>query len=236
MLAADLRKVRNAPWSIKFVHKTNAQRQQNYIEIKIALPTLAPEGVLAAWEALPVPEAHLGPACPFAECARVVFDEDLGAATVGEREVTAARIWVRMQATGAEEEVAVSDPSSKGLRAQRRVKCLAAKEDQQEYVVSAAGPASAVQWLIRAPDDSRWLLLVAATPTPGKFTVLGNMPLTAVPERTVADFVTGVLGKKPGPLLTMTPALTPLKRKQELASQAPAATASAASFSTRRVV
>ena len=222
-IVALTRKVRSQLWSLRVVYRTNEYKQLNYLEIKKMRPTLTEEGVVSTWSTLPLPEARRGPICPLCRCADVSWDSGLGAAVVDGREVTAVRLWVQVQPSGEEEETAFPDTQS-GLRVMRRVKCSADPNDETVYTVSQAGLSSNVQWLLRAADNSSWMLLVSMRGTPAAtFTVLGQVNVTAFPPTLLSIYVTTTINKKQGPIVTMVQSDTPLKRKQQIMDEMPSA-------------
>ena len=77
--AKIVRAFRAVPWSVRLVFRSNEYRQQNYLEIKRMEPTLTFEGVVASFRLLPAPHVQCGGASPFACCAEVQFDDNLGA-------------------------------------------------------------------------------------------------------------------------------------------------------------
>ena len=218
------RRMRNVPWSLRIVYKKNDAK--NHVEIKIMLPTITGEGVLRAWALPDVPEVHVGQACPFARCADVHFDQGLGATVVKGREITAARIWVRILPSLDNEEIAVPHTAT-GLRVTRRVQCAADPSDQQTYSLTQAGLCSGVQWLMQAPDQSTWLVLVSKRLADTVFVALGNLDLKGLPLSTLGGYILPTMAKKTGQLLTMLPADTPLKRKALIDDQTPVPPASA---------
>ena len=91
------RKMRNVPWSARLIYKSNDIKQQNSLEVKRLLPTFTAESVLVSCLAPPLPEVDdMGPTCPFATCAEVRYDKDLGATFVKDKEITAVRLLIRV--------------------------------------------------------------------------------------------------------------------------------------------
>lgn len=87
---------------------------------------------------------------PFSACANIAFDRDLGTVRAGAITVQAARILVNVLEPGADEETAVPDANSVGLRVARRVRCALNDPDAHDCVVKVAGVAASVQWLMTA--------------------------------------------------------------------------------------
>ena len=89
---------RAKPWSIRVVYKKNEMKRTNYLEIKRIEPTLTTEGVVASFRLLPTPHVPNQNACPFAPCASVSYDTDLGVLTVDGDAVHAVRLLVKVLA------------------------------------------------------------------------------------------------------------------------------------------
>ena len=67
-------------------------------------------------------------ACPFARCADVKFDKDLGVLTRNDTPVQAVRLFGIIQAPEDDEVVAAPDPTNRGFRVSENVKCAVAVE------------------------------------------------------------------------------------------------------------
>ena len=210
------RRMRNVPWSMRLVCRKNESRQQNYWEIKKMVPLLTAEGVVATWTGRAVAEVLEGSTCPLAKCADVQYDNGLGVTTVGGREVTVVRVWVRVLAPEEGEEVGVPDPTGTGLRVSRRVRCAADATDEQEYVLRQSGLSSSVQWLMLAPPDSCWLVLASTKGVTHEFVASGCWNLSAAHERTANEVLRTTLAKAHGSSITMQSTDTPLKRRRLL--------------------
>ena len=180
------------------------------------VPLLTPEGVVATWTGRSVAEVLQGSTCPLAKCADVQYDDGLGVTTVGGREVTVVRVWVRVLAPEEGEEVGVPDPTGTGLRVSRRVRCAADATDQQEYVLRQSGLSSSVQWLLLAPPDSCWLVLASTKDVTHEFVASGCWNLSAAHERTANEVLRTTLAKAHGSSVTMQSTDTPLKRRRLL--------------------
>ena len=210
------RRMRNVPWSMRLVYRKNEGRQQNYWEIKKMVPLLTAEGVVATWTGRPVAEVLKGSTCPLAKCADVQYDNGSGITSVGGREVTVVRIWVRVLAPAEGEEVGVPDPTATGLRVSRRIRCAADTTDEQEYVLRQSGISSSVQWLMLAPPDSHWLVLASTKGVTHEFVASGCWNLSAAHEQTANEVLRTTLGKARGSAVTMQSTDTPLKRRRLL--------------------
>ena len=72
------------------MYKKNEMKRTNYLEIKRMEPTITIEGVVASHRLVPTPHVPNQDACPFALCASVSYDNDLGVLTVDKVGVKAA--------------------------------------------------------------------------------------------------------------------------------------------------
>ena len=146
-------------WSIRVVYKKNEMKRTNYLEIKRMEPTITIEGVVASHRLVPTPHVPNQDACPFALCASVSCDNDLGVLTVDKVGVKAVRLLVKVLAPGETEVCATPDVTNSGFRICRKVICaLAPNECDKTYEIQIAGIASRVQWLMTAPADACYLI------------------------------------------------------------------------------
>jgi hypothetical protein len=207
------RKVRNALWSARIIYKANEEKQQNELEVKLMLPTFTIDGVLASWSIPLVPEVFTGATIPFASCAEVLHDEDLGTTSVKDKEITAARLFINILPEETDEETAEPDTAT-GLRVTRRFMCAADKEDKEIYKLTVAGLSSSVQWLLKAADNSVWMVLAIKRGREKKFVPTGYLNVTTFPDKFITAFVTKIYNRPAGPLLTMVAKDTPCKRRK----------------------
>ena len=163
------------PWSIRVVYKQNEVKGTNYLEIKKLEPTLSPEGVVASFRLLPAPRVSSQYACPFARCADVAFDADLGITTVCSSAVLAVRLLVVILAPGEDEVVATPDVTNSGFRVCRKVRCCLETDTEEAYEIKIAGIANSVQWLMTAPADTCFLLTAKSRSADKAFTVLAHV-------------------------------------------------------------
>ena len=115
----------------------------------------------------------------------------------------------------------------------RRIMCAANPSDQETYSLTQAGLSSSVQWLLKAEDSSQWLVLATKRGAEKTFVALGQLKLAAYPSSMIQKYVLQTITKKQGPLLTMSAADTPLKRKQMITDNMPAAEAAPHDFNER---
>ena len=154
------------------VYKKNEVKLTNYLEIKKIEPTLTAEGVVASFRMVPAPTVVSQDACPFAKCAEVTYDNELGCLSFSGRIVHAVRLLVNILEAGEEEVVAVPDVTNAGFRVCRRATCVFEKENKKVYEIKAAGIASSVQWLMTAPKDSIFLITAKGRSADSEFNVL----------------------------------------------------------------
>ncbi|CAK0849208.1 unnamed protein product [Prorocentrum cordatum] len=147
-----LQTLRAAPYSVRLIYRINALREVSNLEAKLLLPTLTSDGVVGSWRLDPTPITFSNTACPFAKCASVTFDPDLGFAVVDGSTVTSVRVLVTFQDPDEDEETTVPD-TAQGLRVTRVATCAlepAGQEAPAKFQFTASGLSSAVQWLVRA--------------------------------------------------------------------------------------
>ena len=146
---------RSIPWTVRCVYKTNTLKNTNYVEVKKIEPTINVEGVVGSFRRVPAPQVPSNTACPFARCADVAFNKELGVTTNKGMGVAAVRLLVRVMEAAEDEVVATPDPTNHGFRVCRRVKCGLRKDGPEAiYEIKTAGMAASVQWLMTAPPDS----------------------------------------------------------------------------------
>ena len=136
----------------------NEMKKTNYLEIKKMIATITSEGVVAAFRLLPAPQVTNQDACPFARCAELEFDKDLGVLTNKGAAVHAVRLLVIIQSPGDGEVVATPDVTNSGFRVCRKVKCAMAGQNSDIYEVKVAGIATSVQRLMTASEDACFLI------------------------------------------------------------------------------
>ena len=156
----------------------------------------------------------------------------LGTTNVMGREAITVRLWVRILSALEDEETAIPDTQT-GLRVTRRIKCAANPNNPETYSLTQAGLSSGVQWLLRAEDSSQWLVLVTKRGVEKTFVALGQLKLAAYPSAMIQKYVLHTIARKQGPLLSMSAADTPLKRKQLITDNMPAAEAAPHGFNER---
>ena len=223
-----IQRLRALPWSVRLVYNTNETRGTNRMEVKMMLPTLTPEGMVSTWRLDPVPTVKSNTACPLAKCASVRYDPDLGFADIDGEPVSAFRLLVKLLDPTEDEDTAIPD-TDKGLRVTRRVVCALAPEatPPAEYCLTAAGLSSTVQWLVLAAGV--YLATATKRADDSTFVVQAYHKIDDVPTWT--KYVAATIAAPRGPKIDFTQHMTPLKRKREIDSAAPAPTS--APMSTR---
>ena len=223
-----VQELRGLPYSVRLVYQTNSVRDANYLEVKMMLPTLTKTGVVSSWSLAPVPVAETNTACPFALCASVAYDTDLGFAAVGDHVVSAVRLLVKVLESKDDEDTAVPD-TAQGLRVSRRVACALDRASQAEYLLTAAGLSSSVQWLVRAEG----VFFVTATKRQDDniFVVQARYKVPEPEVSAWAKYVSKTIAAARGGRVEFAKDVTPLKRKREIDHSAPAG--SDAAMSTR---
>ena len=204
---------------MRFIYKIDNYKCENYLKIKSLQNTFTTEGIPQTLMPKLLPLGAIRSACPISLCADVAFDEDIGVTTVDGASVSAVRILVRLVPPTDDEEIAIPDDSMAGLRVTRKVRCALTSEVLDTYTISAAGPSRTVQWLIRAGDNTEFL--ITAVCLPGKaFQILAYLEM----QQNVGNFVRmyhAMEASKPeGTVLTHTEE-TPLKRQKTVHSACP---------------
>ena len=167
-----IRSFRSKPWSVRVVFRKNEMKQTNYLEIKKMEPTLTTEGAVGSFRLLPAPCVASQDACPFARCADVSFDVDLGVLTVNGLAVQAVRLLVVILPPAEDELVGTPDSTNLGFRITRKVKCGLADQCEDTYEVKFAGIDRSVQWLMTAPEDACYLITAKGRGTDKAFSIL----------------------------------------------------------------
>ena len=78
------------------MYKMNTMKNTNYVEIKKIEPTINAEGVVGSFRLVPAPQVPSNTACPFARCADVAFNKELGVTTNKGTGVSAVRLLVQI--------------------------------------------------------------------------------------------------------------------------------------------
>ena len=175
-----IRTFQSKPWSARFVYRKNEVKNTNYLEIKKLEPTLTAEGVVASFRLVPSPRVNSQNGCPFARCAEVAFDNELGVTTVCDNAVLAVRLLVVILPPGEDDLVATPDVTNSGFRVCRKVKCSLAEQNAEACEIKLAGIASSVQWLMTAPAGACFLITAKRGAADKAFTVLAHEDTTSV--------------------------------------------------------
>ena len=209
-------------------------KRTNYLEIKRIEPTLTTEGVVASFRLLPTPHVPNQDACPFALCASVSYDNDLGVLTVDGDAVHAVRLLVKVLSPGDNEVCATPDVTNSGFRVSRRVRCsLAPAQSDKTYEIKAAGITSRVQWLMTAPADACYLITAKGRGADKAFTVIAYEDTKAIGEKQYVVLMDGHINHKGDVVVAHASTDTPQKRLQSLNDAVPAAE-TPQSFNKRR--
>ena len=227
-----LRRLRTVPWSMRLVYNRNENRQENTLEVKLMLPTFTSEGLLGSWFAPGLPEVISGLTCPFALCADVSFDEDLGVTIVKGNEASNVRLLVRVLQELDDEDTAQPDTAT-GLRVTRRIRCAVNEQDDIVYKLSVAGLSHSVQWLLRATGNSVWMVLASKRGSGEEFVGIARENVTDYPTVPFQKYAAEIYKRPLGPSVNLASTDTPLKRRKMLDDHMPSVGTRADSFSTR---
>ena len=228
-----VKSLRETPWSVRVVYQTNAVRETNYLEIKLMLATLTLEGVVGSWCLTALPTTMSSTACPFAKCAAVTYDSDLGLLEIDGATVSAVRLLLAVLRSEDDEETAIPD-TSQGLRVTRRVVCAledSGSGEQVEYKLAASGSSGSVQWLVRA--EGTFFVTATKKDTDDIFVAQTYMEVTPSASYWKA-YMCSVLAVPKGISLTFDSTITPMKRKREIDEGAPCYAAGEVTMSKRR--
>ena len=228
----SLRKLRSHLWSARVVYNRNEVKQENSLEVKLLTPTFTFEGLLASWSGSALPEVCGNSTCPFASCAEVVFDTDLGVTMVQTKETTNVRLLVRVLKELEDEDSATGDGDT-GLRVTRRIVCAADKSATTVYKLTVAGLSRSVQWLLRATADSLWMVLASKRGADDTFVAIAYEEVTKYPASFFEKYIALTYQRPQGPVLVMGSTDTPLKRRKLIDDAMPRGEPSAGNFATR---
>ena len=253
--AALVKQLRRDLWSIRAVFKVDEYRHEGAVEIKRMDFTVTRDGVLASCQVAREPPraAESRDACPLARCADLGVDLSLGLATTRDVPVLAARVLVHVEDIGDEEETALPDPSGKGFKVQRRVRCALTPEGADatspvtQYYVHTAGVSSAVQWLMTAAPNTLHFLTVK--PFKGRLhgepdtadtrmilSVQAHGEAKGVYGGQLRKFLHAHLQRQSGPSLNFAAQSTPLKRHAQFEQASNEDGGAAEPFSKRRAL
>ncbi|CAJ1402422.1 unnamed protein product [Effrenium voratum] len=186
--------LRSTQWLCKLTFRENDHQQVLELECRHLEPFLEPqkpaEDLSRFMQALP--RCALGKGCPVASLDVLQVDNDLGLLRAGLLDASAARVLVAFNDVQLPDEEALQqDPQlASAMRVKRSVDCLLAPAQQGEPVrakLRAAGPASAVNWILRGRPGEVHQVVIMQTESAGEWGVLWRVP---VANEAVASFVT----------------------------------------------
>ena len=148
------------------------------------------------------------------------------------KETTNVRLLVRVLEDLEDEDSATPDTEA-GLRVTRRIVCAADKSTPTVYKLTVAGLCRSVQWLLRAPADSLWMVLASKRGADDTFVGIAYVDVTKYPASFFEKYIALTYQRPQGPVLVMGSTDTPLKRRRLIDDAMPRAEALAGTFSTR---
>ena len=181
--------LRSAQWLCKLTFRENDYQQVLELDCKHLEPFLEPQKPVEdlARFAQVLPQCALGKGCPVASLDVLNVDNELGILRAGQLDASAARVLIACNDIQLPDEEALQqDPQS---ASERSVDCLLAPQRQGEPVrakLRAAGPASAVNWILRGRPGDVHQVVIMQTETIGEWSALWHAPIAI---EAVASFV-----------------------------------------------
>lgn len=155
----------------------------------------------------------------------IVYDADLGLASVNGKTTTVVRMLVSLVAADSDDEAAVPDSQCHGLRVVRKARCALNPTDTKLYNIKSAGLASSLRWLNTAPGHAMFLLTASVHGRPLSFTILSVLDASTVGKELLGKYLV-TLRDRPLKGLDMDSEAptSPLKRKVFLGNECAAHT------------
>ena len=231
---------RGAQWLCRFTFRENDYQQTLELECRHLQPCWRASGASAVVEpgALQrkVPHCQLNTGCPVAPLNMLQVDVQLGLICVGEVEASFVRALVAFNDVQLPDEEALQQDNTaiSALRVKRSVNCLLSDATETSVThrtkLRSAGPASAVNWMLRGRANEAQLVVLAHTETDGEWSVLWHVPVDAHRVEGATRFLMQLYQSEVSAPQTITiydQTWTPMKRLASVVEQAPEETAMA---------
>ena len=190
---------------------------------------------LVAGDAAALCVAPLNTGCPVAPLNMLQVDVQLGLICVGEVEASFVRALVAFNDVQLPDEEALQQDNTaiSAMRVKRSVNCLLSDATETSVThrtkLRSAGPASAVNWMLRGRANEAQLVVLAHTETDGEWSVLWHVPVDAHRVEGATRFLMQLYQSEVSAPQTITydQTWTPMKRLASVVEQAPEETAMA---------
>ena len=191
---------RSAQWLCRFTFRGNEYQDIMELDLRYMEPCLLASGTCPTTSSdklfRELPNYHMHTGCPAVSLRDVREDKDLGLFTFGGIDSNTLRALIAFNAVNlADEEALQQDPkTASAIRVKRSVDCLlsASSEETSNMPFRAklrcAGPASAVNWMLRAQAGQVFQVVLGQTDSEGEYAVLWHVPVTAEHVPTVTTF------------------------------------------------
>ena len=207
-------------WTVRVILRQDVFKNTNYLEIKRLAATISAEGVLDTYDhRQAVRVLTERPGCPMVKLSSIKFDETFGVARVNEFEAKAVRALVKIEEfQEGEPDMAVPDPTNKGLRVCRSVSCAAAPGQDKKHYLVTSGLVSAVQWLLTASTGTVFFVTATVKKASEAFELraLSHLSVDRIGEKRFAEHMVAAIDA-PTKLVEFTPSdATPMTRKRQI--------------------
>ena len=191
---------RSAQWLCRFTFRDNEYQEVMELDLRYMEPCLVAGGTFVpdCSEKLQrkVPHHHLHAGCPVVALRGVTEEKDLGMFAFGHIDANTLRALVAFNDVNlADDEALQQDPNTaSAIRVKRSVGCVLSENAGGTEAVPhrvklrCAGPASAVNWMLRAQPGQVFQVVLGQTETLGEYSVLWHVPVAAEQVPAVTSF------------------------------------------------
>ena len=191
---------RSAQWLCRFTFRDNEYQEVMELDLRYMEPCLVAGGTFVpdCSEKLQrkVPHHHLHAGCPVVALRGVTEEKDLGMFAFGHIDANTLRALVAFNDVNlADDEALQQDPNTaSAIRVKRSVDCVLSETAEGTEAVPhrvklrCAGPASAVNWMLRAQPGQVFQVVLGQTETLGEYSVLWHVPVAAEQVPAVTSF------------------------------------------------
>ena len=190
---------RSAQWLCRFTFRDNEYQEVMELDLRYMEPCLVAGGAFVpdCSEKLQrkVPHHHLRAGCPVVALRGVTEEKDLGMCAFGHIDANTLRALVAFNDVYlADDEALQQDPNTaSAIRVKRSVDCVLSEtaegtEAVHRVKLRCAGPASAVNWMLRAQPGQVFQVVLGQTESLGEYSVLWHVPVAAERVPAVTSF------------------------------------------------